>query len=216
MKCFFLLLVLVSFSLAGQTSQERIYEEKGEKLMKEAADKLRSYNSIRINFTYEMLNEAQNIVEEMRGTLVSQGDKYRMEVGDNLFISDGKTTWSYIEEIEEVHVNHVENTDGGLSPTAILENFEKDFRAKFIRQENQKGKQLDLIDLVPRGPQPFFKYRVALDANTRMIVYTTAYDRQGGTYTYRINEFQPNPRVNNNQFTFNVADYPGVDVIDLR
>lgn len=217
-KNLFLLLVfgLSVFSLSAQTDQEKIFEEKGEKLMKEAALKLKSFEAIKIDLTYKMENEAQNIVETMEGTLISQGEKYHMEIGDNLFISDGTTAWSYMEEIDEVHVNFVENTDGGLNPTSILEGFEKDFRSKFIRQETHKGKLVDIIDLVPSGPQAFFKYRVALDASTRMMVYVAAYDRQGGTYTYNLENIQSNPKIDDTLFTFNSKNYPGVEIIDLR
>lgn len=211
-----LILLLCTLPLMAQNDTDRQYEQKGEELMRQAAEKLKSYEALKISFTFRMENESQAIDEEMKGTLISQGDKYYMDAGEHILISDGETVWTYMPEIEEVQVNLVENTEGGLTPTSILETFEEDFRSKFIRQESYKGKQVNLIDLVPTQPQAFFKFRVALDATSGMIVYTTAYDRQGGTYTYSIDQLQVNPKIPANQFSFNLNDYPGVEVIDLR
>ncbi|MFO7978876.1 MAG: outer membrane lipoprotein carrier protein LolA [Bacteroidales bacterium] len=211
-----LILLLSTLPLMAQTTTERQYEQKGEELLQQAAQKLKSYDALKISFTFRMINESQGVDEEMKGTLISQGDKYHMDAGEHVFISDGEIVWSYMSEIDEVHINLVENTEGGLTPTSILKSFEEDFRSKFIREESYQGRQVNLVDLVPTTPQAFHKYRVALDVATDMIVYTTAFDRQGGTYTYTVEEFEANPSIAGNQFTFDVNDYPGVEVIDLR
>lgn len=199
----------------GQSEQDRAAELKGTELMKQASAKLKTYRSMKIQFTYEM-GQGEQVVEAMKGELVSQGDRYRMEMDDNLFISDGIITWSYIDEMEEVYVNLLENNEGGFTPTSILEGFETQFKAKYIKQETYLGKQVEIIDLVPLMPQAFYKLRVALDPSTKMLVYTIAYDREGGTYTYRIDRFEANPEVDASIFTFKASDFPDVEVIDLR
>ncbi len=199
-----------------ETPPQRRFEEKGEQLMKEASQRLKAYRSLKIEFTYTMENKSQDFEESMAGVLFAQGDKYYMEVGDNLFVSDGETVWSYLEEMEELHINLAEYTEGGLTPTSVLEEFDQEFRSKFIRQESHEGKKVDIIDLLPNEPQAFFKYRVALDAKTKMLVYTMAYDRHGGTYTYSIDRFQPNIEIPSEKFSFSMEDYQDIEVIDLR
>jgi outer membrane lipoprotein carrier protein len=153
----------------------------------------------------------------MKGKVLAKGDKYRMTIGDNTFISDGKNVWNYIDELDEIHINTVENSEGGLSPTALLNDFATQFKSKFIKQETYKGKLVDIIDLVPNGPQSFFKYRIALDAKDQSLVYTTAYDRHGGTYTYAIESLKPNVTIPDSRFVFNRNDFPATaDVIDMR
>lgn len=210
-----ILSVLFLVSAMAQSEQDRAAESKGTALMKQAGEKLRSYRSMKVQFTYE-LGQAEQVVESMKGELVSQDDKYHMEVDGNLFISDGINTWSYLEEMDEVYVNLLEHNEGGLTPTSILNNFESQFRAKHIRQETYQGKRVEIIDLVPKTPQAFYKFRVALDASTNLLVYTTAYDREGGSYTYRIDRFEANPTVAGGIFSFNTSAFPDVEVIDLR
>jgi outer membrane lipoprotein carrier protein len=202
---------------ANQQSQpSRAYEEKGAQLMKNASEKLKSLSSLKIDFTYVMENSTIDIHEKMEGSLVSKGDKYRMHVGDNLFISDGETVWSYMEDIDEVHINHVENTEGALTPTSLLEEFDTQFRSTFIRQEQHLGRLVDIIDLIPHNAQVFFKYRVAIDSNTNMMAYAIAYDRHGGTYTYTVNRYENNLPIPDSNFSFSPSTYPGVEIIDLR
>ncbi len=203
-------------AVAPQNNAPRVYEEKGKELMKQAREKLKSYNTLKVDFSYVMENANQDIYEKMEGILYSQGESYRMQVGDNLFISDGVNVWAYMEEIDEVHITLAEDTDGALTPTSLLEEFESQFRATFIRQEQHAGKLVDIIDLIPNDPHTFFKYRIAIDARTKMPAYATAYDRHGGTYTYSINKYEPNISIPSGTFAFSPENHPGIEIIDLR
>lgn len=209
---FFLTLL---FALQG-VAQVAAYDQKGEELLNAASQKIQAYRAFEIDFTYVMENENQSIYEEMSGTLLSQGDKYRMKVGGNVFVSDGINVWSYMEDFNEVHISLAEDTEGGMTPTSLFAEFETQFRSRFIRQERHQGRLVDLIDLVPHQPQAFFKYRIALDSGDNSLVYTIAYDRHGGTYTYTVKQFKANPRLPDNPFTFSPSAYPGIEIIDLR
>lgn len=203
-------------SAETQAQTPKVYEEKGQQLMEEASDKLKAYNTLKIEFTYVMENTNQDILEKMEGTLYSEGDKYRMGVGGNLFVSDGTTTWAYMEDIDEVHITDTEDTEGALTPTSLLNEFDSQFRSTFIRQEQHSGKLVDLVDLVPNDPQTFFKYRIAIDATSKMTVYATAYDRHGGMYTYTIKKYEGNIPIPDDTFSFSPEDYPDIEIIDLR
>ncbi len=211
------LIALFVSTAYSQTDHETAWEQKANELVKKASEKIKSYRSMEVEFTYTMENTQMGINEVMSGKVYTKGDKYRMLVGDNVFISDGVTVWNFIDDLWEIHINKVENMEGGLTPTALLDNFETEYRGKFIRQENHNGRMVDLIDMIPVTPQSFFKYRLALDARDQTLVYTIAYDRHGGTYTYAIDKLRPNIEIADSKFVFNRADFPdGVDVIDLR
>lgn len=203
-------------STHGQNQPERAAEATGNQLMKDARQHIKSFRSLKIFFTYNLENSSKNLRESVKGELISQGDRYHMSLSGNLFVSDGVNTWTYLKEMNEVYINTLANSEGGLTPTSILNDFETQFRAKHIRRESHQGRSVEIIDLVPRTPQVFFKFRVALDATTKMLVYTIAYDREGGTYTYTIDRVETNPAITPQQFTFNAANFPGIEVVDLR
>jgi outer membrane lipoprotein carrier protein len=216
MKHLLTFIVLIALSVGLASTQPSVYDEKGEALVRAASKKIQEYRSFEIAFSYIMENETQSIYEKMDGILLSQGDKYSMKVGGNTFISDGVNVWTYLEDFNEVHISLAEDTEGGMTPTSLFAEFETQFRSRFIRQERHEGSLVDIIDLVPHQPQAFFKYRVALDAADNSLVYTIAYDRHGGSYTYSVRQFRPNVRVPENAFTFSPSRYPGIEVIDLR
>ena len=214
-------LTMIIFSICplfatAQLQAPRVYEEKGQMLVERASEKLKSFQTVQLSFVYVMENPNQGMLETMEGTLISKGEKYHMQVGDNLFVSDGTTLWAYLDDLDEVHISLVEDTEGAITPTSILEEFGTQYKATFIRQETHKGQLVDMIDLVPNTPQAFFKYRLALDASDSMMVYAIAYDRHGGTYTYTISTIEVNKPVADTVFSFSESAFPGVDVIDLR
>jgi len=211
------IILIMSLGAVAQEPHQTAYETKANELLQKASEKIRSFTTLEADFSYKMENTEMDILETMEGKLFSREDKYRMLVGDNVFISDGSTVWNYIDDLYEIHVNYVDNTEGGLTPTSLLENFETEFRGKYIRQESHQGRSVDIIDLIPTSPQSFFKYRVALDANDQMIVYTIAYDRHGGTYTYTIDDLKTGHSLSDQLFVFDKADFPeDAEVIDLR
>lgn len=220
MKRIFLMLIgvaIITCTTSAQTEYETRAEKEADRLLDQAREKINSYKTIELGFSYEMDNEDMGIKETMEGKAYLKDDKYRMLVGNNVFVSDGETVWNYIDDLYEIHVNYVENMEGGITPTALLENFEEEYNGKFIRQEPFKRKTVDLIDLIPREPQSFFKYRVALDANNQSLVYTIAYDRHGGKYTYTMTSFKTNHTLDDSLFEFNRGDFPeDADLIDMR
>lgn len=211
-----LIITLNATHLQAQDPPPRHYEELADSLLKLAGKTLVAYESWYIRFDYTMENSQFDTSELLKGELYTKGDSYHMKLGDHLFISDGETVWSYLSDIHEVHINLAEYVEDALTPTSILKNFEEAFRSLWIRTELHKGKTVHLIDLVPNQHQEFFKYRLALDQSNYRIVYTTAFDRHGGTYHYEITQMTSNPVIPQNHFTFDIASFPGVEVVDLR
>lgn len=215
--------IILLFLLAGwipgvfaQTPAERQAETVGQEMLRATREHLKSFQTLRIHFTYQMENTSQNLSETFQGELLLQGDRYNMKLGENLFISNGEITWSYLAELNEVYINRVENNEDAITPTALLNDFENRFRARHMRRETHGGRPVEIIDLLPRTPQAFHKYRVAIDPTNHMLVYTIAFDREGGTFRHTIDRFEPNPRLPANAFTFDNKRFPGLEVIDLR
>lgn len=204
-------------SLNAQSNGDQVrYEKKAKDILAQASSKIKSYTSIKIDFTYEMENKEQKINESMQGSLISKGEKFNMEIGGQRFISDGTTLWTYMKEMNEVQINLVANSEEDLNPTALISSFETDYRCKWIKNESYQGKQLDIIDMVPNESKAFFKIRIAVDSQSKQLVYSTAYDRNGGTYTYRIKKFLSNVAVNEADFSFDPKKHAGIEIIDLR
>ena len=152
----------------------------------------------------------------MDAILFSKGEKYYMRIGLTHFISNGETVWTFLEEVNEVHISLAEMTEQAMTPAYFLKKFREEFQSRWIREENHYGRMVHIIDMVPVEPHAFYKYRLALDTESMDIAYTQAHDRQGNIIHYEISEFNTGGDIPDSLFEFDPADYPGIEVVDLR
>ena len=194
--------------------------EKGDKKSRDILNRLtattESYKSIKAEFTYKMKNTEADIDESTDGTLFIKGDKYRLLIAGQVVISDGETIWTYIEDAEEVQINSVEESEESITPGNLLTSYNKDYKSKFIRESFQYGTTVYVIDLTPIEGKSYYKVRVIIDKAKDQLLDITIFDKNGSTFSYIINKFEPDVEIEDNQFTFKEADYPDVDVVDMR
>ncbi len=193
------------------------YQQKALDILGEARSRLQSYNAFYAEFEYSASATGFGSSPGDGGYIYTKGSKYRMKMDGNLFVSDGITAWSFLEDINEVHISDVLEADGMLTPTSLIEHYQDAFQPLWVMQEMVGDKSVDVIDLVPTDPHTAFsKYRIAIDKNSRLIAYVIAYDRQIGTYSYTITKTETELDISSSLFEFNPDDYPGIEVIDLR
>ena len=58
------------------------------------------------------------------------------------------------------------------------------------------------------------KINIAIDATKNQLNRITMHDKNGGTYTYLVNLFKINTTIK--PFIFNITEFPGAEIIDLR
>ncbi|HAH57210.1 MAG TPA: gliding motility protein, partial [Bacteroidales bacterium] len=78
---------------------------KAQTILDEVSARTKSYKTIRIEFEYTMVNKAQNINDSFKGVLISKGDRYKLTFSGQDIISDGKTSWTYLKDANEVQIN---------------------------------------------------------------------------------------------------------------
>ena len=210
----FFLTTIISSAFAGDPP--RIYEEKAAEILRDVGEIIKSYDAMHLEFSYTQTDAAMGTNGEMDGFLYASGDSYYFRYGDMHFISDGHTAWSFLADVNEVHISLREDTEGAVTPLSIIEDFEESFRPLWINQVEDEGMVFQIIDLVSKEPHTFFKYRIAVNKDSGHMLYVTAYDRQGGTYTYSITHTTIDPEIPEGLFTFDPTEHPGIEVVDLR
>lgn len=212
-----LILIMIAFVSLFCYSQDT---EKGDKKSNAILDvltaKTEAYKSILVEFTYKMLNEESGINESTTGILLVMGEKYKLNISGQLVFCDGETIWTYIEDAEEVQINTLEESEGSISPNKLLSSYNDEYRSKFIKEDFLYGATVNIVDLTPIEGKSYYKVRLIIDKAKDQLLEFTIYDKNGSTYSYVINKFEPNLEVTEASFTFNPADYPGVDVVDMR
>ena len=189
-----------------------------DQVAKDVLDKLsastKSYKNMTIDFDFIFKNKAQNINEKQKGTLVLQEDKFRLIMEDQTIINDGESQWIYLADMNEVQIMEHDPEDEMMSPNKLFTIYEQGYKYTYVGAEAEKGKRLQIIDLFPEESGAFMKVTLAVDAAKNQLNKIIMQDKNGGSYTYLITTFKSNTNVA--PFTFNAADYPNTEVIDLR
>ena len=167
-----------------------------------------------VTFDFAFENTNLNIDERQSGNLIIEGDNFLLEMDEQIIINDGENQWIYLTDMNEVQIIKHDPEDEMMNPKHLLTIYEKGYKYTYIGVEAEKGNRLHIIDLFPEGSGAFIKVTLAVDAAKNQLHKITIHDKNGGTYTYLITAFSSNTTVK--PFTFNAADFPGVEVIDLR
>ena len=204
------ILIMISGTIVAQSDKD------AEALLSKVIEKTASYDNFKADLSYTMVNREMDINEKKTGTIYLQGDDYRIEMEGQIIISDGKTVWTILEESEEVMISNVEDNDESISPTKILTTYNKNYKAKFDSDSKYKNSNLKAIKLKPNDGKQFESMTILVNKSNLTLEEFSVYDKNGNVFTYHIIDLIPNIDLPENTFKFDPADYPDLEVIDMR
>jgi len=189
-----------------------------DQLAKDVLDRLsattKSYKNMTIDFDFIFENMNQNINEKQKGTLVLQDEMFRLEMEEQIIINNGESQWIYLADMNEVQIMENDPEEQMMNPNKLFSIYEEGYKYSYVDAKSEKGKRLQIIDLFPKESGSFIKVTLAVDAAKNQLYKITILDKNGGTYSYLVSNFKSNTNIA--PFTFNIHDYPDVEVIDLR
>src|SRR5665647_2587738 len=141
-------------------------EKKANALLDEVTAKMKAYKTMKLEFTYSMVNKSQKINESFKGSLIAKGDKYRLNISGQQIFSDGKTTWTYQKDANEVQINEVSDADDASTPTKFMTSYGSNYKSKLI---SDKG-NLEVIEMSPvKGAKKLSKVNLTLDKDAKQV-----------------------------------------------
>jgi outer membrane lipoprotein-sorting protein len=190
-------------------------DEIGKGVLDKLSSTTKSYSNITIGFDFIFENSSLNITERKSGTLVIQRNNFLLEMEDQIIINDGETQWIYLTDMNEVQIIKHDPEDEMMNPKNLFVIYEKGYKYKYVGVKTENRKRLHIINLFPEESNSFIKVELMVNAAQNELHRIILFDKNGGTYTYLVTAFKSNSKTMP-QFTFNPADYPDVEVIDLR
>lgn len=206
-----LLFFTIAFAFVFSTYAQA--DKKATTILDEVSAQTKLYKTVKIDFTYAMDNTKQKIHDKFKGTILSKGDKYKLTAAGQDIISDGKTIWTYLKDANEVQINNSGDDDDSFTPTKLLSGYSKDYKSKFI---SEKGNE-QLIELYPiKKGKSFNKVQLSINKSKKQISKFVLFDRNGSTFSYIVDKFITDQTIADKVFTFNKAEYPNVEINDMR
>lgn len=216
MKRTFLILLLLFYAttLMAQithTSQGN-YDKNADEILKKAYKKID--NASGVTFTVTMTNKDSNkkATAKQTANVTYQRGKYCVSFDGNIIYCDGTATWHWNKSTKEVVVNNLnEAQDDLMNPGALLANYTKNFKAKYIRKESNGDA---VIDLTPKKSKSYYKIRFIIN-NNNVIRRMEMHNYDSSSAEYDVSKFTT-AKVNANAFVFPQKENPDVEIIDMR
>jgi len=154
--------------------------------------------------------------QTMQGTLFRKAPtSFRMEVGPQLVVSDGQTTWIYMSESKQVIINTYNPDAKEMRQGDMLFELPEMEQARYVGDETVDGVACYVVD-VPYGvrDQQMQTARVWVNQSTWAMVRMQygSPDRSGAMFTLK--NIQINPSLPDSTFAFSPP--PDARVLDLR
>lgn len=191
-------------------------DKKAKDLLDKVSAKTKSFTTYKINFSFNLNNPSQKQNETLQGTLSVKGDKYHLKMGDQLIFCDGKNVVSYKTGATEAMAQDIADMDEeSITPQSIFMMYEKGFKIRYVKDANESGKKLSVIDLYPTDPKKkdYTMITLFVDDAQESIQRAEIKAKNGSKYTYSVSKLEPNVALADNLFIFDKAKYPGVKVI---
>ena len=207
--------VVLSFGAA--TAQDK----NAEAILKKVQKKYEAYNTMSVDFTQEIANAESDLNQKINGKLYLKGDKFRLEIADQIMISDNQNFWIYFEPEQEVIIDRVSDQEM-FKPSDIFKLYDKDFDYKLLPEKARRGnQQFHVIQFQPKAGKArdeafFHTIKLYVDVNDNSIAQAVIKDKNNTLMTYKINSLTPNPNLGNDYFTWDKSKYPKVTVTDKR
>ena len=210
------LALLVLSGIPGAMAQS---SKQAKEALDAASAKYRSYRSLTADFMYQSVDRQGNVLakDEGKPQVRPTEGKYRIVLPGQELISDGKTQWSVIKEINEVQVSNVGEQTGTVTPANVFTFYQQGYNYEPMPEERAAGKALQVIRLIPQDKRSSYRdIRLRIDKATRLIKDMTVNDKNGGSYGYTITRLDTGRPLSESVFQFNKSAYTEMEIVDLR
>lgn len=209
----FIFIAVLSLCAVGLFAQQ---EPKAKASLEKAVGMMKS-SPVKIVFTTTIEAASSKKKNNVSGTLVVMGNKFRLTMNGTEAYFDGKTQWVFVPESNEVTISTISARDQKqMNPLSVLSQYRgKDTKIMYSREASTSASQV-AIDLFPTSKSANeFRILVKLDKRTNAPQTLQLFGRDGSKTTVIIKLFQK-ISADNKCFTFDLKAHPKVSVNDLR
>jgi len=211
--CSLLFLVLGLFTVAQNPKN---VDGGAVNILNDVATKYAAFSTIQFDFTYKREKDTKTL-ETFKGKLLVKGNSYQTAYNGQQFYCNGTTIWNYQPITKEVSIfDYDENEEQWFNPTKLLTNWNKSYRAKFIREIFENNKMIVIIDLTPLKVQSFYKIRLKVEQTSNELKSIAIYEKDNTIHTYIVDKMTTNKSLEDTKFTFDTKQYPEIQINDMR
>lgn len=165
----------------------------------------------------EIRNLSADIIQTVNSDNPRQGklffkkpESYRLEISNQIIITDGKTFWNYNKNQKKVIIDNYQKTEDNIFSINYLL-FDVPNKSNISSSVDGEFKKLTLKS--KETSFPYLTIELWIDSD-RLIKKVKAIDNSGTSYEIQFNRYNINQNLRTDLFSFNPPE--GTKVIDLR
>lgn len=207
------ILIILSFCILSIPTYSQLHDN-SKSIINGVAKKTKSFSTLKIGFTFK--TTAQGKTSVSNGSIWIKGKKFIFNFNKQVIICNGITQWTYLQESNEVNIVQATGEQESINPGFILNDYEKKYRTKLIKETQERGKIVQIIDLYPLKASSIANIRLTIQKNIQQVIKMMIVEKGGNNYEYFVTSFIPNKPISDATFEFNAKKYPKVSINDMR
>ena len=120
-------------------------DDKANDILKQLSENTRSYETMDVDFDFNFVNLSQDINEAQKGNIKIHKNKFRLNLNQQLIISDDSTQWIFLKESNELQIMEYDSEDDMLSPNKLFTIYENGYKSNYVETTESNH----IIDLFP-------------------------------------------------------------------
>lgn len=179
------------------------------KWLDEASSTMSGYDNISVEFDYVLDNRAEDVSQELSGTLLLKGEKYVVNLFGSTQIFDGAKTYTIIPENEEVNISEADIDDANtFRPSKFYSFYKSGYTYSMDESKSVGGKRIQFIRLVPiDSDSETESILVGIDEATRHIYQVIEIGNNQTTTTLTAKKIVTDQEIDEGAFTFDEKKY---------
>jgi outer membrane lipoprotein-sorting protein len=194
-------------------------DPEAKRILDEAAEKTRSFHTIQVNYELTVNDRKEKTSSTSEGQIKIKGEKYRLEAPGSVVYFDGKTMWTYSEDINEVTITEpdMEDEDFLSNPAKILTWYNRDFKYRYVQQTLLNGLDMHEIDLFPNNlEQPYSRIKIFIAVRDLSLYLIKSIGKDGIDYSIKLSDYVTDRELGDELFVFDPAKFKKVEIVDMR
>jgi outer membrane lipoprotein carrier protein len=205
LRNYFLMFFLLIFGISNaQDAQE---------IIKKVQSKYDNISDAKATFTQTLKGNSGKANSSSGVIYIKKTNKYRIESGGQVIITDGKTSWAYSPRKKQVVVDNYKDDGNAFSPNKFLFNYPENFYSDLDGDENLGGVECYVIKLTPRNGGSVKSAKIWIDKNEDLIRKINIVTSESSN-TYILKDISLDAGLSSTEFSFSPPS--DVEVIDLR
>ena len=126
--------LILSLSLL-LVSSIAVQAQSSDKILNELSAKAKTFTSVYAEYSSRLIDQANGIDLTQEGKVYVQGEKYNIELGDYVMVTDGENIWTYEKATNDCYLDYLEDVgeDAALNPSKMFTVWEQDHAARSFK-----------------------------------------------------------------------------------